>query len=96
MIQELQFEKSELYNGLFLNPDKEEDVIKFFRAMSPQSRSIKKTVENDGEVYIISVKSDPMHDTIVEVFGSIFYKDGTIKNLMQTLEFDHNAKHDIE
>ena len=37
-----------------------------------------------------------MHDTIVEVFGSIFNKDGKIKNLMQTLEFDHNAKHDIE
>ena len=96
MVNVLKFEDSELYNGLFLDPTKEEDRDKFYKIMSPKSRQIKKTIENDGSVYIISVKADPMHDTIVEVFGSIFFKDGSIKNLMQTLEFDHNAKYDIE
>lgn len=71
--QTLKFEDSELYNGLYLDPTKKEDVKKFYQKMSPKSRQIKKTIENDGSVYIMSVKGDPMADTVVEVFGSIFY-----------------------
>lgn len=92
----LEFDKSDLYRGFHLDPTKDADIEMFHEKMSPKSRQIKKTIENDGSLYVMSVKSDPIHETIVEVFGSIFYQDGTIKNLMQTLEFEHTAKEDIE
>lgn len=70
--QKLEFDKSDLYRGFQLDPTKDADIEMFHEKMSPKSRQIKKTIENDGSLYVMSVKSDPIHETIVVVFGSIF------------------------
>jgi hypothetical protein len=46
------------------------------------------------EVYLSHSRHES-DDTTIDIYGSIFYQEGGIKNFMQRLKFDSNAKEDI-
>ena len=78
---------------LELSWDTKEDVDKFYHKMT--SKVIRKEVTMTGDVIIMANVVDKLKDSTITIVGCIFLKDGTIKNLSQTLEFDENAKVDV-
>jgi hypothetical protein len=74
---------------LELSWDKPEDVDAFYKKMD--SKSVRKEVTISGDVIIMSNNIDKLGDSTITIVGCIFQRDGLIKNLSQTLEFDENA-----